>query len=122
MEKKVKYIDNSCGEETLVEYTSRSIEDILGHELWFILEGLFMLARDHAQDSEEFFSFVEVGESLLRETKREVREICKLIEKHVGKIELDFRDYHSGIDKQDKLGITFKPVEQAKEPYICMWV
>jgi hypothetical protein len=115
MEKKAKYVDNSCGEQIPIEYNTRNAGDILVYELWFPLEGLFKLAEDLGQDNEEFFGFLQAGETLLREAKREIEEIYDLIEKHVGTIEVDFRDYHSGIDKKDKLGITFKPVEQTKE-------
>ncbi|MCX5884604.1 MAG: hypothetical protein NT096_01605 [Proteobacteria bacterium] len=110
-----KYIDNSCGRETEIEYNSREIEDLLAHELWFPIEGLFKLGEELGMDDEKVFGFMEAGESLLREAKQEAQEICELIEKHVGKIEIDFRDYHSGIDKQDKLGIALTPVAQAKE-------
>jgi hypothetical protein len=115
--KERKYIDNRCGRETEIEYNSREIEDLLANELWFPIESLFKFGEDLGMDDEKIFGFIEAGESLLREARRETEEICNLIEKHVGKIEVDFRSYHSGINKQDKLGLTFTPVEieQAKE-------
>jgi len=94
------------------EYTSDNLEEFL-YLKFCHLQDLFNLLN-----MEEDYKVIDIGQSLLRDAWCEIEKTCEMIEKQVGKIEVDYQDSsHIGHIGRRLLGISITPaeVEQAKE-------
>ena len=104
-EKEVKY-KNEMGKP--IEHYPMDLIDFL-QGLLSRFEDLFnigMGAEDQFKDA-----LVNTGLILVHDADREAEEVCDMIEKQIGTIEIDYRQGRYN----PKLGITFNPAEKTQE-------
>jgi len=89
------------------------LEDIISlvlEPLKYFFEKMIINNEGKGEDAEAGI----IGQALLERAEDKIHGAFRFVDKHFGKIEIEYTTYHQSVSPLTKLGVIFKPVERGE--------